>query len=81
MKKQNKPKKGEHIDLFPETLKNPVGRPRKYANAAERQKAYRERLKAAGKRVVSRTVADVRDKAKPLHSDVIDLSEAWSEKK
>lgn len=52
-----------------------VGRPRKYANAAERQKAYRARLKAQGKRVVSRVVRDVRDTEKPLVSDVIDLSE------
>lgn len=51
-----------------------VGRPRKYASAAERQKAYRERLKAEGKRVVSRVMRDVRDTSAPLVSDVLDLS-------
>lgn len=52
-----------------------VGRPRKYASAAERQKAYRERLKAGGKRVVSRVMRDVRDTSEPLVSDVLDLSQ------
>lgn len=52
-----------------------VGRPRQYANAAERQRAYRQRLKEQGKRVVSRVVRDVRDEEKPLVSDVLDLSQ------
>lgn len=52
-----------------------VGRPRQYASAAERQRAYRARLKEAGKRVITRVVRDVRDDARPLASDVIDLSE------
>ena len=52
-----------------------VGRPRQYANAAERQRAYRQRLKEQGKRVVSRVVRDVRDVEKPLVSDVLDLSQ------
>lgn len=52
-----------------------AGRPRKYASAADRQKAYRERLKADGKRVVSRVTRDVRDTSAPLVSDVLDLSE------
>ena len=52
-----------------------VGRPKQYANSAERQKAYRRRVKAAGMRVVSRVVRDVRDEAKPLVSDVLDLSQ------
>jgi len=50
------------------------GRPRRYENNAERQKAYRERLRASGRRVIARTVRDVRDNT-TLHSDVIDLSE------
>ena len=52
-----------------------VGRPRQYADAAERQRAYRNRLKAEGKRVVSRVVRDVRDTSAPLVSDVLDLSQ------
>lgn len=51
-----------------------AGRPRKHADAAARQKAYRERLKAAGMREIKTMVRDVRDSAKPLHSDIIDLS-------
>ena len=62
-------------DLFPDTLTRPVGRPKKYASAAERQKAYRARLKEQGKRVVSRVVPDRRDRSEPLKSDIIDLSE------
>lgn len=50
------------------------GRPRQHASAAERQRAYRQRLKEQGRRVIQRVVADVRDD-KPLHSDIIDLSE------
>jgi hypothetical protein len=50
------------------------GRPRQYASAAEKQRAYRERLKAEGKRVITRVVRDVRDD-QPLQSDIIDLSE------
>jgi len=50
------------------------GRPRQYATPADRQKAYRERLKAQGKRVITRVVRDTRGEA-PLVSDVIDLSE------
>ncbi len=51
------------------------GRPKQYATAAERQAAYRARLKERGMRVVSHVVRDVRDTEKPLHSDIIDLSE------
>jgi hypothetical protein len=54
--------------------RNNVGRPRQYNTIAARQKAYRERLKASGKRVVSKVVLDVRGDV-PLHSDIIDLSE------
>ena len=50
------------------------GRPRQYASAAERQKAYRERLKSEGKRVVTRVMRDMRGDA-PLVSDVLDLSQ------
>ena len=50
------------------------GRPAKYGSAAERQKAYRERLREQGKREIKRIVRDVRIDA-PLQSDVIDLSE------
>ncbi|WP_141742778.1 hypothetical protein [Oligella sp. HMSC05A10] len=34
--------------------KRPVGRPRKYANQAERQRAYRQRLRDRGLKVVQR---------------------------
>lgn len=51
-----------------------VGRPAKYESAAERQKAYRERLKAKGMRLISKYVRDVRDTETPLVSNVIDLS-------
>jgi hypothetical protein len=50
------------------------GRPQQYASAAEKQRAYRERLKAEGKRVVARVVRDVRGD-QPLQSDIIDLSQ------
>jgi hypothetical protein len=50
------------------------GRPRQYADAAARQRAYRERLRERGMRTVQRVVRDVRGDA-PLTSDVIDLSE------
>ena len=43
------------IDLFPPPRKA-KGRQRKYADGAERQRAYRERAKAEGARVVSRVV-------------------------
>jgi hypothetical protein len=47
------------------------GRPRKYASAAERQRAYRQRLQARGFRVQARVV---RADDAPLRSGVIDLS-------
>lgn len=78
MKDQNDLKTGE---LLPESAlralpeaRRSVGRPRQYETPAERQKAYRQRLKEQGKRVVSRVVRDVRDDTKPLVSDVLDLS-------
>lgn len=77
-KKSPKPAQDDEIvswDLFPDTLTRPVGRPKKYASAAERQKAYRARLKERGKRVASRVVPDRRDRSEPLKSDIIDLSE------
>lgn len=55
--------------------KRPVGRPRKYANQAERQRAYRERLKNRGFKVVQRIVPDHGRKDEPLTSSVLDLSE------
>jgi hypothetical protein len=60
-------------DLIGEPARRP-GRPAKHADAAARQKAYRERLKERGLREVKRVVRDVRGPA-PLVSDVIDLSE------
>ena len=48
----------DNLDLF-DDLPNPVGRPRQFSSNAERQKAYRARLKANGKRVITRIVADV----------------------
>lgn len=50
------------------------GRPRRYESNAERQKTYRERLRAGGRRVIAKTVRDVRDHT-ALRSDVIDLAE------
>ena len=63
----------DNLDLF-DDLPNHVGRPRQFLNNAERQKAYRARMKANGKRVITRIVADVRD-TQELKSDIIDLSE------
>ena len=48
------------------------GRPRKYDTAAERQAAYRERLKAAGVREVRRLLPTHPEPL--LRSSVIDLS-------
>lgn len=48
------------------------GRPRKYASAAERQAAYRERLKAAGVREVRRLLPTHPEPL--LRSSLIDLS-------
>ena len=61
----------------PTPLRRGRGRPRQYANAAERQRAYRERLRERGMRTITRVVRDVRDvhDDRPLTSDVIDLSE------
>ena len=72
MKDQNDLKTGELLPV--DAAARGVGRPRQYESAAERQKAYRQRLKEQGKRVVSRVVRDVRDEAQPLVSDVLDLS-------
>lgn len=49
------------------------GRPQKYASAAERQRAYRQRLRARGLRIQTRVVA-ARDDDGPLRSGIIDLS-------
>lgn len=57
------------------------GRPAKHANAAAKQKAYREKKKAAGQRELRHWVADVRDDSKELRSDVIDLSEVRQQKR
>ena len=43
----------DNLDLF-DDLPNPVGRPKQFASNAERQKAYRARLKAQGKRVITK---------------------------
>ncbi|WP_296651705.1 hypothetical protein [Paraburkholderia sp.] len=51
------------------------GRPALHENAAAKQKAYRERLKARGMRTASRVVRDCRGNTARLHSDIIDLSE------
>lgn len=59
----------------PTEQKKKRGRPASHTDKAAKQKAYRERLKEKGMRVVSRIVRDVRDPSKPLHSDIIDLSE------
>lgn len=56
-----------------QSKKAPVGRPRKYASNAERQAAYRARLKQRGLKVVSRVVRDGGGNT-PLTSDIIDLS-------
>ena len=44
----------DNLDLF-DDLPNPVGRPKQFASNAERQKAYRARLKAQGKRVITKS--------------------------
>ena len=72
MKDQNDLKTGELLAIA--EAPRGVGRPKQYESAAERQKAYRQRLKEQGKRVVSRVVRDVRNEAQPLVSDVLDLS-------
>ncbi len=74
MKDQNDLKTGELLTADAAAPRS-VGRPKQYESAAERQKAYRQRLKEQGKRVVSRVVRDVRNEAKPLVSDVLDLSQ------
>lgn len=51
------------------------GRPAKHADAAARQKAYRERKKAEGLREVKVWTKDVRDADQVLRSNIIDLSE------
>lgn len=62
-------------ELLPvEPVKRGRGQPKKHADQAAKQKAYRERMKAEGKRVISRVVLDVRDDSQPLKSDIIDLS-------
>lgn len=74
MKDKNDSKTGELL-AQPQQESKGVGRPKVYASAAERQRAYRQRLKAEGKRVVSRVTRDVRDTSAPLVSDVLDLSQ------
>ena len=49
------------------------GRPRKYTSSAERQRAYRRRLRERGFRVQARVVRAGSDDA-PLTSAIIDLS-------
>lgn len=51
-----------------------VGRPALYANQAERQRAYRQRLKERGMRELKKIVRDVRP-GLALKSEIIDLSE------
>lgn len=69
------------IDMLPPAeVKRGRGRPKVHADQAAKQKAYRERMKAQGKRVISVTVTDTRDESKPLASDVIDLSEVRERK-
>jgi len=78
-KKRGRPRKTVETPIFEGVevengKKRGRGRPRQHSSAAEKQRAYRERLKAEGKRVVTRVVLDVRDESKPLQSDLIDLS-------
>ena len=62
-------------DLLPDLQPpRPRGRPAKHADAAARQRAYRERLKARGMREITRVVRDVRPGQAP-RSEIIDLSE------
>lgn len=67
----------EHLQDSQQNTLAKRGRPAKYANAAARQKAYRERQKAKGLREVKRYILDG---DAPLSSDTIDLSEVrpWS---
>jgi len=62
----------EHLHASQQDTSAKRGRPAKHANAAAKQKAYRERQKAKGFREVKRYVLDG---DAPLFSDVIDLSE------
>ena len=71
--RMSKNKPVESLELFAD-LPNPVGRPKQFASNAERQQAYRARLKAQGKRVITKVVLDVRE-GTDQHSDIIDLSE------
>ena len=59
-------------DTPPENVKK-RGRPRIYASAAERQRAYRQRLRAQGLRVQARVVPAL-DGDGPSQSSIIDLS-------
>lgn len=69
--KDQKDSKTPELSGVLQTKRGP-GRPRVYASAAERQKAYRDRVKARGLRDVHRLVRDVREPL-PLQSDVIAL--------
>lgn len=60
----------ENLELF--ELKKPVGRPRKHSSNAEKQRAYRQRLKENGKKQVSRIVRDTAN-GEQLQSDILDL--------
>jgi len=51
-----------------------AGRPAIYESAADRQRAYRARLKERGMREITRIVRDVREPLQ-LRSEIIDLSE------
>lgn len=61
-------------EIDPTTAQQKAGRPRKHVDAAARQQAYRQRMKANGLREVKTYVMDVRDVTRSLTSSVIDLS-------
>lgn len=58
-------------DLLNAEAARPVGRPRQHQSQADRQRAYRERLRASGRRVVQRVVADVRGDQPPTSSVIL----------
>ena len=63
----------DNLDLFDDLPNQSAGRSSLQA-MQNAKKAYRARLKAQGKRVITKVVADVRE-GQELRSDVIDLSE------
>lgn len=71
--KMKDPNDNETIDFF-DDAQTKKGRPRKYANAAEKQRAYRARLKARGLVERRRIVPAPVPADEPIRSSVLDVS-------